>query len=88
MTNDVFTDQRFLVYVVNDEAKVKVIKSIINYRAECSAITIVDHRTCKNDEYYVWQVKCPRFEFDDLMRTLLRQENILKSDLVFKKYGA
>lgn len=88
MMNDVFTDQRFLVYVVNDETKVKVIKSIINYRADCSAIAIVDHRTCKNDEYYVWQVKCPRFEFDDLMRTLLRQENISKSDLVFKKYDA
>ena len=88
MMNDVFTDQRFLVYVVNDETKVKVIKSIINYRTDCSAITIVDHQTCKNDEYYVWQVKCPRFEFDDLMRALLRQENISKSDLVFKKYDA
>ena len=88
MMNDVFTNQKFLVYVVNDEAKVKVIKSIINYRADYSAITIVDHRTCKNGEYYVWQVKCPRFEFDDLMRTLLRQENISKSDLVFKKYDA
>ena len=88
MMNDAFTDQRFLVYVVNDETKVKVIKSIINYRADCSAIEIIDHRACKNDEYYVWQVKCPRFEFDDLMRELLSQENISKSDLVFKKYDA
>lgn len=85
MTNDVFENQKFLVYVVNDPTKVKIVKYRINYRADSGAIKIVDNRTCANDMYYVWQVECPRFEFNDLMRALA-EEGLTEEDLVYRKY--
>lgn len=86
MVNDVFENQKFLMYVVNDPTKVEIVKHRINYRADSGAIKIVDNRPCAKDTYYVWQVECPRFEFNDLMRALEVEEGLTEEDLVYRKY--
>ena len=57
MTNDVFARKEYLIYVINEPAKVDAVKRMLYRRANFSDLRILDHRDCCSGKYYVWRIE-------------------------------
>ena len=57
MKNDVFTTKEYLIYVINEPAKVDAVKHMLYRRANFSDLRILDHRDCCGGKYYVWHIQ-------------------------------
>lgn len=57
MANDVFTNKEYLIYVINEPAKVDAVKRMLYRRANFSDLCILDHRDCCSGKYHVWRIE-------------------------------